>query len=230
MILVGKRKCHQCLWEAQGPESRAPGNPIASGEALSHYTNYPPRHCLATCTLDITAPGAALWHGYRNPFRGKALALHLESAPEPDEVTLNAKLLVLAIAAQVLLTLIILVLMGRERVPRVRSGEIPAADIAVERTAYPLYARLLSNSFDNQFQLPVLFYLAAILTLVFTSTSWIELVLAWLFVALRYAHAFVHVTTNRVYRRFALYTAGLAVLALLWLWLVLRLLVLTPSV
>ncbi|WP_157959812.1 MAPEG family protein [Devosia submarina] len=145
-------------------------------------------------------------------------------------MTPNAKLLVLAIAAQVLLTLIILLLMGRERVPRVKSGEIAVADIAVDRTAYPLRARLLSNSFDNQFQLPVLFYLATILTLVCTSTSWIELVLAWLFVALRYAHAFVHVTTNRVYRRFALYTAGLAVLALLWLWLVLRLLVLTPSV
>ncbi len=36
VIPVGKRKCHQCLWEAQGPESRAPENPIAGGEALSH--------------------------------------------------------------------------------------------------------------------------------------------------------------------------------------------------
>ena len=49
------------------------------------------------------------------------------------------------------------------------------------------------------------------------------LVLAWLFVALRYAHAAVHVSTNRVYRRFAVFTAGLVVLGLLWVWLVLRL-------
>ncbi len=145
-------------------------------------------------------------------------------------MTLNAKLLVLAIFAQVLLILIILLLMGRERVPRVRSGEIPVADIAVERTAYPLKARLLSNSFDNQFQLPVLFYVAAILSLVFTTIGWVEIVFAWLFVALRYAHAFVHVTSNHVYHRFVLYTAGLAVLALLWLWLLLRLLLLAPSV
>ena len=47
--------------------------------------------------------------------------------------------------------------------------------------------------------------------------------LAWLFVALRYAHAAVHVTTNRVYRRFFIYTAGLVVLAVLWVWLVVRL-------
>ena len=139
------------------------------------------------------------------------------------------KLLILAIAFQVLLTFGILVWMGVERVPRVARGEIAVKDIAVERDAYPLRARLLSNSFDNQFQLPVLFYVAALLALWSGGAGWVELVLAWLFVALRYVHAAIHVTTNRVYRRFAVYTAGLVVLALLWLWLVLRLVVLAPS-
>lgn len=143
---------------------------------------------------------------------------------------LVAKLLILAVAAQVFLTIAILMLMGRERVPRVMSGEIAVKDIAVDRDAYPLRARLLSNNFDNQFQLPVLFYVAALLALLATVPGWIDVILAWLFVGLRYAHAFVHVTTNRVHRRFALYTAGLAVLALFWLWLVLRLVVLAPSI
>lgn len=143
---------------------------------------------------------------------------------------LTAKLLVLAIAAQVLLTLAILVLMGRERVPRVMSGEIPMKDIAVDRNAYPLRARLLSNNFDNQFQLPVLFYVAALLALFTGTAGWSEVILAWLFVVLRCAHAFIHVTTNRLYRRFSAYTAGLVVLALLWLWLVLRLVILAPSI
>ena len=133
------------------------------------------------------------------------------------------KLLILAIAAQVLLTLGILVWMGFERVPRVARGEIAVKDIAVERQGYPLRARLLSNNFDNQFQLPVLFYVAALLLLWSGGAGWVELVLAWLFVALRYAHAAVHVTTNRVYRRFFIYTAGLVVLAVLWVWLVVRL-------
>ena len=133
------------------------------------------------------------------------------------------KLLILAIAAQVLLTLGILVWMGFERVPRVARGEIAVKDIAVDRQAYPLRARLLSNNFDNQFQLPVLFYVAALLLLWSGGAGWVELALAWLFVALRYAHAAVHVTTNRVYRRFFIYTAGLVVLGLLWLWLVVRL-------
>ncbi|WIJ24207.1 MAPEG family protein [Devosia sp. RR2S18] len=137
---------------------------------------------------------------------------------------LTAKLLVLAIAAQVLLTIAILAMMGRERVPRVMSGEVDVKDIAVDRSAYPLRARLLSNSFDNQFQLPVLFYVAVLVTLWAGAMGWVEVVLAWLFVALRYVHAAIHVTSNRVFRRFSAYVAGLAVLTLLWLWLVGRVL------
>lgn len=137
---------------------------------------------------------------------------------------LVTKLLILAVAAQVLLTVVILCLMGRERVPRVMSGEVAVKDIAVERSAYPLRARLLSNNFDNQFQLPVLFYVMALLALWSGGTNWAEVILAWLFVALRYAHAAIHVTTNRVHVRFAVYTAGLAVLCVLWLLVLLRIL------
>jgi hypothetical protein len=144
-------------------------------------------------------------------------------------VPLIDKLLVLAMAAQVLLTLAVLVLMGRERVPRVMRGEINVDDIAVDRSAYPLRARLLSNNFDNQFQLPVLFFAGALLALAVGLTGWFDVLLAWLFVALRHVHAVIHVTTNRVYRRFAAYTAGLAVLAVFWLWLVFRILLL-PSI
>lgn len=137
---------------------------------------------------------------------------------------LTTKLLILAMAAQVLLTVAILILMGRERVPRVMSGEVPIGDIAVEREAYPLKARLLSNNFDNQFQLPVLFYVAALLALWSGGTNWVEVSLAWAFVALRYVHAVIHVTTNRVHKRFAVYTVGLAVLCVLWLLVLFRIL------
>ena len=137
---------------------------------------------------------------------------------------LTEKLLILVVFAQVLLTVGILVWMGRERVPRVMRGEINVNDIAVERTAYPLQARLLSNSFDNQFQLPLLFYVAALLSLIIGGTGWMEVLLAGLFVLLRYIHAGIHVTTNQVLQRFAVYCAGLVVLVLLWLWLVIRIL------
>ncbi|MET3896536.1 hypothetical protein ABIB57_000460 [Devosia sp. UYZn731] len=143
---------------------------------------------------------------------------------------LTAKLLILSIAAQVLLTIGILLLMGRERVPRVMSGEIRWQDIAVDRSAYPLRARLLSNSFDNQFQLPVLFYVAALLILWTGSVGWVDVILAWLFVVLRYVHAAIHTTSNSLLPRFSAYTAGMVVLIVLWLWLILRLVILAPSI
>lgn len=139
------------------------------------------------------------------------------------------KLLMLSMAAQVLLTLGLLFWMGSERVPRVMRGEIPMADIAVERTAYPLKARLLSNSFDNQFQLPTLFFVGALLVLHLGAVTWIEAVLAVVFVVLRIAHAAIHVTTNRVDQRFLAYTLGLAVLCLFWLWLVFKI-IFAPSI
>lgn len=134
------------------------------------------------------------------------------------------KLLILTVAAQVLLSMGILVWMGMERVPRVMRGEIAMQDIAVERDAYPLRARLLSNNFDNQFQLPVLFYVAVLLALWSGGAGWVEVALACIFVVSRYVHTGVHVTTNHVVRRFAVYSAGLVVLGLLWVWLVIRIL------
>ena len=142
---------------------------------------------------------------------------------------LTDKLLILAIALQVLLTLGILVWMGFERVPRVARGEIAVKDIAVARDAYPLQARLLSNSFDNQFQLPVLFYVACFLAIGFSATL-IEVLLAVAFVVTRYVHAAIHVTTNNVPHRFAAYTAGLVVLCLFWVDLLVRLLLVATGV
>jgi hypothetical protein len=143
-------------------------------------------------------------------------------------VPLTEKLVVLAMAFQAFLAIGLVFWLGFERVPRVMSGEIRVADIAIDRTAYPLKARLLSNSFDNQFQLPVLMFVGALLLLLLGMAEWVDVVLVWLFVGLRFVHAAIHVTSNRVHRRFIVYTAGLAVLTLFWLWLILRILLL-PS-
>ncbi len=139
------------------------------------------------------------------------------------------KLLILAMAIQAFLAIALVFWLGFERVPRIARGEIRIADIAVDRTAYPLKAKLLSNSFDNQFQLPVLFFVGALVLLQLGLVGWADVLLAWLFVALRLTHALIHVTTNRVPRRFVVYTAGLAVLTLFWLWLALRIL-LAPGI
>ena len=144
-------------------------------------------------------------------------------------MSLLEKLLILSVFAQVVLTIGILLLMGRERVPKVMSGEIKIRNIAVERDAYPLRARLLSNNFDNQFQLPVLFYVAALLALWAGGVGWVDVLLSLAFVFTRYVHAAFHVTNNNVLQRFSAYTCGLLLLAALWVWLMLRIFLFNPA-
>ena len=130
--------------------------------------------------------------------------------------------LIAAILAQGALALGLLWYLGTIRIPMVMKGEVRVDDIALDRKAWPVRSRQASNAFDNQFQLPVLFYVGALLALYFGPTL-LEVLLGWLFVVTRYAHAWVHVTDNHVVRRFAAYFAGLVVLCVLWLDLVVRL-------
>lgn len=135
----------------------------------------------------------------------------------------NAALwLIAAILAQGALALGLLWYLGTIRIPMVTKGEVRIDDIALERTGWPKREHQASNAFDNQFQLPVLFYVGAGLALYFGPTVF-EVMLAWLFVATRYVHAFVHITDNHVIRRFAAYAAGLVLLCVFWLDLAVRL-------
>ena len=131
--------------------------------------------------------------------------------------------LIAAILAQGALALGLLWYLGTIRIPMVMKGEVRIDDIALERKGWPKREWQASNAFDNQFQLPVLFYVGAGLALYFGPTL-LEIVLAWLFVVSRYAHAFVHVTDNHVIRRFAAYLIGLLLLCVFWLDLAVRLL------
>lgn len=113
--------------------------------------------------------------------------------------------------------------LGTIRIPMVMRGEVRVGDIALERDNWPERARQVANAVDNQFQLPLLFYLACIVSIVLGPT-WFDLLFAWAFVASRYVHSAIHITDNNVVRRFSAFTAGLAVLTLFWIALAFQLL------
>ena len=79
-------------------------------------------------------------------------------------------------------------------------------------------------AFSNQFELPVLFYLLTVLSLITHHADLVYLVLAWIFVAMRVLQAFVHVTNNNVPRRGAFYGIGALVLLAMWLVFIVRIL------
>jgi hypothetical protein len=71
-------------------------------------------------------------------------------------------------------------------------------------------------AFSNQFELPILFYVLTILAYVTHNAGIVFVVLAWVFVLLRYLQAFVHVTSNAIRVRGAFFAASAIVLAVMW--------------
>jgi hypothetical protein len=116
----------------------------------------------------------------------------------------------------VALTFALLIGMGALRVAAVRRGEVRVRDTALDRNNWPPRAQQISNCFDNQFQLPVLFYVLTILALSLRKADLLFVVMAWIFVVLRIVHAAIHVTSNRVGYRFWAFAAGMIVLLLMW--------------
>jgi len=130
--------------------------------------------------------------------------------------------LIVAMLAQGALALGLVWYLGSIRIPMILRGEVSIRDIALSRQGWPEREKQVSNAVDNQFQLPVLFYVACGLALALGPT-WFDLGLAWAFVISRYLHAAIHITDNNVIRRFWAYTVGLGILTVFWLVLVLQL-------
>ncbi|WP_332302226.1 MAPEG family protein [Rhizobium sp. GR12] len=80
-------------------------------------------------------------------------------------------------------------------------------------------SRLVNRNIVNQFELPVLFHAICLLLYITDADNIVTVVLAWLFVISRYAHSYVHVTSNRLRYRAPLFGIGFAILVCLWGWL-----------
>jgi hypothetical protein len=81
-----------------------------------------------------------------------------------------------------------------------------------------------ADNFNNQMQLPVLFYAAVLVAHATGLGSPLFVRLAWAFVALRLVHALIQWTYNRVTHRFTAYALGGLVLWGMWALLALGLL------
>jgi hypothetical protein len=117
----------------------------------------------------------------------------------------------------VALTFALLIWMGALRVAAVRRGEVHVRDTALGQPNWPPRVQQISNCFDNQFHLPMLFYVLTILALFLRKADLLFVVMAWIFVLLRIVHAAIHVTSNRVGYRFQAFAAGAVVLLLMWI-------------
>lgn len=126
-------------------------------------------------------------------------------------------IVLLPLFVQVLLTFGVMLGMMYHRTSSLQRGEARLERIALREPNWPVRATQFANSFSNQFELPVLFYVLTILSIVTHHADFIYWVLAWIFVLFRVLQAFVHVTSNNVRYRGGVYGVGALVLLVMWL-------------
>ncbi len=136
-------------------------------------------------------------------------------------------LLFCAVLAQVALTLVLYFMLVRARFAAAKDKANLRPEMAYDQSAWPLPARLLSNSVTSQFELPVLFYAGALFAFALGAVNWFVVVLAWVFVLTRIAHAIIHTGKNVVMQRFQVFFAGY--IAVIFLWVALAAHVLTTA-
>lgn len=126
--------------------------------------------------------------------------------------------ILLPVFAMFLLTVVCVFRLGYLRYTAVRRGEVDARYFRLYRGyEEPENLRVHSRHLVNLFETPVLFYAIAIIALVTGQGGLLPVILAWIYVALRYGHSWVHLTSNRVLFRFRLFALSMLVLVLLWL-------------
>lgn len=90
----------------------------------------------------------------------------------------------------------------------------------------PNRATQLADCYRDQFELPVLFYLLIALALPLRRADLIIVMLSWVFVVTRFAHAGIFVTSNDSAPRSTAWLASALVLFAMWLYFALKLLLL----
>jgi hypothetical protein len=124
----------------------------------------------------------------------------------------------------VILTFFLMFWMGRSRIAVLRSGVMKMGDVALGERNWPAPTQQVVNAYNNQFELPVLFYALVALALITRKADLVFVLMSWIYVATRLAHAYIYTTSNRMVRRFQVFLIGALVLLLMWIIFALRIL------
>jgi hypothetical protein len=124
--------------------------------------------------------------------------------------------ILLPLFVQIGLTFFLVIWMAKERMGHIQRREVKWQDIALRQTAWPDRAQQIGNCFENQFEIPIIFYFLAVLEIMTRKAGLPFVVMEWLFVATRIAHAYVFTTSNYVPLRGQFYIVGTLILLFMW--------------
>jgi hypothetical protein len=129
---------------------------------------------------------------------------------------MSIQMVLLPLFVQVALTFVLLFWTGGARFSAVRRGDVHPRDIALRQPNWGKRETQIANAYQNQLELPVLFYVLTILAIATRTADVLFVVLAWVFVLTRVVHAYIHVTSNHIGRRFAVFVVSSITLAVMW--------------
>jgi hypothetical protein len=124
------------------------------------------------------------------------------------------------------LTFALLLWMAGARRGALVGGETKIRDIALGQPNWPARATQIGNCYRNQFELPVLFYILIAVALPLRHADLVIVMLSWVFVVTRFAHAGIFVSSNDLGQRSMAWLAGALVLLAMWLYFALKILLL----
>ena len=139
---------------------------------------------------------------------------------------MSVQMVLLPVFVLVGLTFFLLVWMAAARGQAVKARETSLKDIALGEPNWPTKVTQIGNCFSNQFELPVLFYALIALALPLRHADLFIVLMSWVFVAIRFLHAGIFVTSNNVQQRGMAWFAGVLVLFAMWIYFALRILLL----
>lgn len=127
--------------------------------------------------------------------------------------------ILLPLLTMVFLTFAVWVYLFALRIPEISRKKIDPEDLKDRAEAHKLMtvSAAASNNLKNLFELPVLFYVGAMLAVLLLIQDAMLVRLAWGFVILRIVHSIVQCTYNRVMHRFLVYLVSSLFLLLMWI-------------
>lgn len=117
--------------------------------------------------------------------------------------------------AQLAIPIWILLLNAKRKAADRKAGNLNP-DAPLDNKAWSVPVILTSNALANQFQLPVVFYALCLILASINAVSTLALVLCWVYVVMRWVHAYVHVTSNYVPTRMRVFIGSSLVLLVLF--------------
>ena len=127
---------------------------------------------------------------------------------------IKVKLVCVALFLQLAITMRSYTLMVGARIKAAKSGKVEV-DQYKATVNEPEEVRVFTRAVANQFEMPVMFYALVIAGLAVSATSWIAVILAFVYVLLRYMHMQEMTGENRVLKRRRIFIRSAQVIMLL---------------